>query len=196
MVNFSEIHRLLSYLIIFLGVLVEGEIVLILAGVLIHKGYLDIFDTIFIAFMAAIIHDLVYWLIGKKIAQTGKKKFLFIDIEKIEPILKKLKKLKVGNGLYVIVSKFAFGLNRGALIATGYLKTPIKELMRYNIPAILIHSIVFISMGYVFAYQADIFKKNLKTAAIFLTLFIVIIIIFENIFRRFIEKKTNRNYQS
>ena len=48
--NFSETHRIISYFIIALAILVEGEVVLILAGILSHKGYLDIFDVIFFAF--------------------------------------------------------------------------------------------------------------------------------------------------
>lgn len=186
LINFSETHRILSYLIIFAGVLIEGEIILILAGVLSYKGYLDIFDVLIIAFMAAIVHDLIYWSIGKKIAQTGRKKFLFINLEKIGVFLGKA---RANNGLYIFVSKFALGLNRIILIANGYLNMPIKELLRYSIPASLVFSIVFVSTGYIFASKTDILKKDLKTAAIFLTGFVIIMVLFEKLFRRIIERK-------
>ena len=59
LINFSETHRILAYLIIFIGVLIEGEIILILAGVLSRNGYLDFFNVIIFAFVAAVIHDLI-----------------------------------------------------------------------------------------------------------------------------------------
>lgn len=188
--NFSETHRIISYFIIALAILIEGEVVLILAGILSHKGYLDIFDVIFFAFAATVIHDLIYWSIGKKFSVSNKKKFLFINLEKIKWFLEKA---KINNGLYIFVSKFTWNLNRIVLITNGYLKTPIKELLRYSIPASLIWSIVFVSIGYIFAFETDILKKDIKTAAILLTSFIIIIVILENLLRKTIERKTKEN---
>lgn len=37
--NFSETHRILSYLIVFFSMFIEGEVVLLLASVLSHKEY-------------------------------------------------------------------------------------------------------------------------------------------------------------
>lgn len=173
-------------MVIALAILIEGEVVLVLAGVLSHKGYLDIFDVIFFAFAAAVIHDLIYWSIGKKLSASGKKRFLFINLEKVKRFLEKA---KINNGLYVFISKFVWNLNRIALIANGYLKMPVKELLRYSIPACLIWSITFVSIGYVFAFETDILKKDLKTAAILLASFIVAIVILENLFRKIVEKK-------
>ncbi|MEK9168474.1 MAG: VTT domain-containing protein [Patescibacteria group bacterium] len=190
LMNFSETHRIISYFIIALAILIEGEVVLILAGILSHKGYLDIFDVIFFAFAASVIHDLIYWSIGKKLSASGKKKFLFINLEKIKEFLEKA---KINNGLYVFISKFAWNLNRVALITSGYLKMPVKELLRYSIPASLIWSIVFVSIGYIFAFETDVLKKDIKTAAILLTGFIILIVVLENLFRKIVEKRTKEN---
>jgi membrane protein DedA with SNARE-associated domain len=187
LLNFSETHRILSYIIISLGVLVEGEIVLLLAGVLSHRGYLDIFDAIFIAFLAAIVHDLIYWLIGKKLAESNKKKVLFIDLEKIKGFLEKSGN---GNGLYIFISKFAWNFNRIALIASGFIKTPLKELLKYSLPACLVWAITFVSLGYVFAFETDIFKKDIKTAGILISGFIIFVVILENLLRRQIKRRS------
>ncbi len=187
LLNFSETHRVLSYIIISLGVLVEGEVVLLLAGVLSHRGYLDIFDTIFIAFLAAIVHDLIYWLIGKKLAESKKEKILFIDSKKIKGFLEKSKN---GSGLYIFISKFAWSLNRIVLVASGFIKTPPKELLRYSLPACLVWSITFVSLGYIFAFETDVFKKDIKTAAILISGFIVFVVILENLLRRQIKRNS------
>jgi len=183
--NFSETHRLFSYLIIFFSIFIEGEVVLLLAGVLSHKGYLDIFDVIMIAFVGAVFHDLCYWLIGKNLISKNKKKFLFINLEKLTSLLTRL-----GNnlGLYIFISKFAWGLNRLVLIASGCLKFSLNELLRYSLPASLVWSTTFVSIGYIFAFELNIIKKDLFTAGLFITGFIILIIILENILRKIIER--------
>jgi len=186
--NFSETHRILSYLIIFFSIFIEGEILLILAGVLSHKGYLDIFDVIMIASAAAILHDLLYWSIGGKLSKTSREKFLFVNLEKVKGFLGKL---RVSNGLYIFISKFAWNLNRVILVTSGYMKMPVKELLRYSVPASLVWSITLVSLGYVFAFETDILKKDFKTASLILVGFIVVIIVLENLLRKMLEKRTS-----
>ena len=181
LINFSEIHRVFVYLAIFLGMFIEGELILILAGILIRGGHLDFFDTLFIAFGAVIIHDIVYWLIGKKLAERERQKLLFFNLEKIKPFLEKIQK---NNELYIFVSKFAWNLNRFVLIASGYVKTPLKKFIRYSLPAGFIWTTTFISLGFVFAQKTEILKKDLKTVAVLLTIFLLAIIVLENLFQK------------
>ncbi|MEK7555386.1 MAG: hypothetical protein AAB516_01030 [Patescibacteria group bacterium] len=191
LMDFSETHRILAYLIIFIGILIEGEIVLVLAGVLSRNGYLDFFDIIFFSFIAAVIHDLIYWGIGRKIAArfggnaAPKGKFLFFKLEKIIGFLESLKR---GNGLYIFISKFVWNLNRVVLVASGYMKTPFKKLLSYSVPASLIWSITFVSLGYIFAHKTNILHQDIKTAAIFISVFILVIIVFEDALRRTLKK--------
>jgi membrane protein DedA with SNARE-associated domain len=181
LINFSEIHRAFAYLAMFLGMFIEGELILILAGILIRGGHLDFFDTLFIAFVAVVLHDIVYWLIGKKLAERGKQKFLFFNLERISPILEKIKN---NNELYIFVSKFAWNLNRFVLIASGYIGTPFKKFIRYSLPAGFIWAITFISLGFIFAQKTEILKKDLKTVAVSLTIFLLAVIVLENLFQK------------
>ncbi len=189
LMNFSELHRTLSYLIIFLSIFVEGEIILLVAGVLSHRGLLNISDVIIIASGAAILHDLFYWWLGGKLLKTEKEKIFFVNLEKIKGFLDKL---KLGDGVYVFISKFAWNLNRIILVAAGYLKMPIRELLRYSIAASIIWSITFASLGYVFASETHILRKDIKTATIAVAIFVIVIIGLENLLRRQIEKRTRQ----
>lgn len=175
--GFSETHRIFTYLLIFLGMFIEGEFILLLAGILIRSGHIDFFDTLVISFVAVIIHDSIFWLIGQKLAQAGKKKFLFFDLEKIVSFIQANKNM--GSGTWLFFSKFAWNLNRLILISSGCLKTTYKQLMRYSVPAALLWSFTFISLGYFFADQLEILKKDVKMALIFFTLFLATLIILE-----------------
>lgn len=49
LMNFSEVHRILTYVAIFLGMFIEGELILIFAGILVRSGTIDFLDSVFIA---------------------------------------------------------------------------------------------------------------------------------------------------
>ncbi|MGP1527854.1 MAG: DedA family protein [Campylobacter sp.] len=54
-----------AYLILFLWCILEGELALILGGILAHKGYIDIRLAIFIAGLGAFVGDQIYFYIGR-----------------------------------------------------------------------------------------------------------------------------------
>lgn len=182
---FFESHRFISYLIIFFPIFVEGEIILLLAGVFSHKGYLDVFDVMAIAAFGAFLHDIFYWSIGEKLSKSGKKRFLFVDLEKIGNFLEKS---SFSPGCLVFISKFAWTLNRIVLITYGRMKIPFKKLWRYSAAAAISWSILLVSLGYLFASKTDVLKKNFKTAALLLVGFIVGVVILENILAKTIKK--------
>lgn len=186
---FFESHRFISYLIIFFSIFIEGEIILLLAGVFSHKGYLDVFDVMLVASSAAILHDLFYWSIGEKLLKTGKTKFLFIDLKKIKGFLEKS---SISSGFLIFVSKFAWGLNRVVLIATGYMKISFTKFWRYSVAAAISWSIILVSLGYFFASKTDILKKNFKTATLVLVAFIIGVILLENILRKVLERAVKK----
>ena len=184
--QFAHTHQVLIYLIIFLGMFVEGEIILILSGVLVRSRGIDFFDTLLIAIIAVIFHDIGYWYIGRLLSKTKKKKFWFVNLEKLENFLKRFEKR---SGLYIFISKFAWSMNRFVLLASGYFKTPIKKLLNYSIPVAVIWTTTFISLGYIFADKTAILKKDLKLFAISIAIFLIAIIIIENTFQKALKKE-------
>lgn len=178
--NFSEIHRILTYLLIFAGIFIEGEVVLIIAGVLIRAGNIDFLDTIIIAFFGTVAHDIFYWQLGRWFFASQKDKFFFLNVGKLGPFLTKLHK----NDSYIFTSKFTWAFNRLILIASGYRHTPMRELLRFSIPAAAIWSITLVSLGYIFAHKTDILKKDVATIILSITAFVVILYLLENVFQR------------
>ncbi|KKR12476.1 MAG: hypothetical protein UT41_C0001G0020 [Candidatus Wolfebacteria bacterium GW2011_GWC2_39_22] len=170
--NFSEIGQYATYAIIFAGMFIEGEAFLILAGILINGEAIDYMNTILIAFVGVTIHDVGYWYIGKMIHKTGKERFWFINIKKMEKFFIKMKKRE---GIYIFASKFAWGMNRVTLLSSGYSKTPLKKLLTYSLPAAFIWATTFVSLGYMFADRVHLLKKDVKTFMFGAALFLIIV---------------------
>lgn len=186
LVNFSETDRIIAYSIIFLIVfLIEGGLTLPLAGALSRNHFLDIYDLLFIGLVAAVMHDILYWSVGIKLAETHQKKLLFINIDKISGLLGRLKKRY---GVYIFLSKFAWGLNKPVLAATGFLRVPFKELIRYSAPTCFIWVISITLLGYAFASKTNLLIKDLKTAALLISGLMIVMVVLENILRRIIKE--------
>lgn len=58
-------HVLLAYAIVFAWCILEGELALILAGILAHIGHVDLFMVTFIAGLGAFTGDQIYFYIGR-----------------------------------------------------------------------------------------------------------------------------------
>jgi len=189
LLNFSGTHEVISYLIVFFSIFIEGAIITLIAGVLSANEYLDIKYVILAAFVASVLHDLLFWYLGKNILRLKKTRFL-VNIEKAENFIKKL---KIHNGFYISISKFSWGFNRVVLAAAGMMKTPIRKILGYSIPSCLIWSIAVAYLGNIFSSKIDILGKGLKTAGLFIILLIAIFIVLENIIRKFFEKRYYKN---
>jgi len=174
--NLSEVHRILAYVAIFIGMFIEGEIILVLTGVLVRSGVVGFFPSLITAFIGIVLSDLFYWSLGKRLIESGRKKFLFFTTENTAPILRKLEKR---SGFWIFISKFAWNLNRVVLVCAGYSKISLKKLLKYSATAAAVWTTLLISLGYIFAHQTDILKHDLKRAALFLTLLIIGVIFFE-----------------
>lgn len=184
--HFAETHRMLLYLILFFGMFIEGEMMLIFAGVLVRSRNIHYFDTIAIAFAAVLLHDVGYWYIGKRLAMMKREKFLGIDLKKAEKFFTKLKERE---GLYIFTSKFAWGLNRFVLISSGYFQTKLKKLVKYSTGAAIIWTTTLVSLGYIFAEQTAILKKDIRIVAIgFAALFLVVFYVEHLLKKMFLEE--------
>lgn len=191
--RFSETHQILAYLIIFLGMFIEGEMILILSGILVKSGAIGFFNTLWISFIAVIFHDLLYWKIGQKLSRLNKKKYLFFDLEKGRPLFEKIQKRQ---GFYVFSSKFAWNLNRVVLVSLGYLGIPFKNLFRASVASAFLWALTFISLGFIFAEQTDLLKKDLKIGAVFITIFFIAVVAVEQILQKYFRNRNGINQQS
>jgi membrane protein DedA with SNARE-associated domain len=186
--NFSEIGRYATYAIIFGGMFIEGETFLILAGILVRGHAVDYSDTIMIAFIAVIIHDIGYWYIGKMLSRTTRERFWFINVKKMEGFFKKIKKRE---GIYIFASKFAWGMNRFTLLSSGYFKTPLRKLLKYSIPAAFVWTTTFVSVGYMFADRVHLLKNDVKTFALGTAAFLVAVLTIEYFLGKSIKKEAD-----
>ena len=186
LMNLSEVHRLLTYFAIFLGMFIEGELILILAGVLVKAGTITFYKALMVSFGGVVLHDVIWWFVGTRLFKTEKKKFLFLNVEKIKGVLEKVGQK---NGFYIFISKFAWSFNRLFLISSGYFKMSFSRLAKYSVSAAFIWSFVYISLGYFFADQTALLKKDVKLFSVLIGALLIGIIAIETGLRFLLKRK-------
>ncbi len=182
---FIQNYQSIVYLIVFLAIIAEGDISLLLFGALSKIGILNFSRTLGVVILAAMTHDVIFWKIGEKLSVMKNKKYLFLDFERMGHFLDKI---KPSIGIYVILSKFAWNFNRIVIVSSGYIKTPIKKFIKYSFLSSFLWSVSYMSLGYVFADQTDIFKQKLEVAGILVIGIILIMALFEIYIKKAVKK--------
>ena len=178
-------YQSLIYLIVFAAVIIEGDISLLLFGVLARERIINYLWLLPVAITAAVVHDLIFWKIGRRLSKIKRKKYLFFDFDKAGNFLDKIKS---NIGIYIILSKFAWNFNRVVIVSSGYLMIPIKKFLKYSVPSAFLWVVSLTSLGYAFADQTRIFHKRIGEAAFLVVLVVVIMIVFEIYLKEILRK--------
>ncbi len=183
--SFIHNHESLVYLAVLVAIIIEGDISLLIFGALSKERVLNFSYVIPIAIIGALIHDFIFWKIGMRLKKIGKKKYMFVDFGKMDGFLERM---RPAIGIYIVLSKFVWNFNRVILVSSGYLGLQAKKLFKLSLLSGFLWSLIFMSIGYVFADQTDIFKHRIETAGLFIGLAIVIMIVFENYLRKILKR--------
>jgi membrane protein DedA with SNARE-associated domain/membrane-associated phospholipid phosphatase len=200
----SILHRIIllgnwEYLIIFmvlfletsafLGVILPGETMVVLAGFLSSQGYLKLGDCIWIIILAAILGDSGGYLIGSTVGKhyfEKHKRLLFL----------KRKHIRMTNvyfqrhgGKTVFFSRFISILREAAPFAAGIANMPYHKFFFFNAPGGIIWSITFLLIGYYFGQSWQLIEKWLGRAGLFLVLIVLAVVFFFYLYRVISRKK-------
>ncbi|HEY9051980.1 MAG TPA: DedA family protein [Gammaproteobacteria bacterium] len=156
--NLEELVANYGYIAVLIGTFLEGETILIIAGFLAHRGYLDLPIVIAMAFTGTLIGDQLYFYIGYF---KGKQ---FIENRpkwkaKTDRVFKLLDKHQV---LLILGFRFLYGIRTVTpfvLGASGI--SPIRYLV-LNICGALIWAIVIGVSGFYFGYALEVLISEVK----------------------------------
>ncbi len=113
-------HPALAYGALFLGIVWEGELVLVAGGILVHLGVLDLYSVLAIAASAATAKTGLGYYLGvflrKKFSHS---KFLKHLTRKVLYFLPRFKKRPFWS---IFISKFIYGVNNIVLVFAGYMR--------------------------------------------------------------------------
>lgn len=177
-ISFVEAHRFIGYVILFAGMLLEGETILIGAGILVHLRAFDPLDTFFIALAGSFIGDFLWYYLGT---------FLFYRYSESKiinyakrNILRIFPNFEYKPFWSIVISKFIYGANRSMLMLCGFSKVKLSLFAKAEVLASPVWIAISLTLGYILSYAALNITHRLKFFGIIVALAIVIFLAIEH----------------
>jgi len=180
-------HQALGYIIIFIGMMIEGDILLFTAGFLTHQGYFDIGIMLLLVFSGVIIGDNIWYVFGELMAEKksflGAKKFIGNLTNHFDEHLKN-RPVRT-----IFISKFAYGFYRPVLLKAGASKLSFKRFIEADLAATFLWVFLIGGLGYLSSASFLAIKRYLKYTELTLLLSIVIFILISHIITKISKKE-------
>jgi membrane protein DedA with SNARE-associated domain len=165
-------HHVLAYVLIFFGLIFEGEVTLISAGILIYLGALNMPLTLFLVLTGSLVKTFYCYYLGKFIHKKWNHTKCFKYIEK--RVYYFLPNFEQKPFWSIFVSKFIMWLNFSVIIFAGYSKVNFKTYLKAEVLSTLIWVPAMLVLGYFFSYTAlGISREIWEFSLVILVLFII-----------------------
>jgi len=145
-------------LIIFLGVLLEGEITIIIAGILCQQGTLALGETIAVAIIAAFLSDQIWFQLGRRYGQRLLNRFplLIKHQHKIQPWIQNKSDYIAFGG------RFIYGTRIIGYVLLGLHNYSLKRFMLIDSLVTTSWCLLGIALGYFLGTSADSIFGEIK----------------------------------
>ena len=158
----------LAYIIIFLGMMLEGDLILFTATFLAHQGFIEPVSMLMTALWGMILGDNLWYSLGLKIKDSSRLAFLTVWAEKIA---KSFDNRLINHPIKTIfIAKFTYGFNRAILIRAGMLKLKWTKVEQSDILATLLWMVIVGGLGYFASASFSLAKNYLRFAEVALVL--------------------------
>ncbi|TSA12801.1 MAG: phosphatase PAP2 family protein [Deltaproteobacteria bacterium] len=178
----------------FLGFLVPGESMIVIAGLLASRGVLELGDVIWVASLGAIMGDTVGYLIGSRFGEGALLrygKYFFLKKEHLDDAKRFFAK---HGGKTVFFGRFMAWLRAFAPVVAGITGMHYPKFLLFNVAGGIAWAAIFSLLGYLVGNSWDIIKIYLGRLGIFAFIIGVIVVYIYFLFtkkRRLIREKAS-----
>lgn len=177
--NIVEHHQILAYIVIFLGLIFEGEIVLISAGILAHLGALDFNTTLFFVLIGGLTKTFLFYYLGEFIYKKwNHTNFMKYIEEKVFDFMPNFDRKPFWS---IFISKFIMGVNYLVIIFSGYKKINYKTYLKAEFLSTIIWAPLLLYLGYFFSYTALSITKEISRFSLVIIVLIIGFIFFDKL---------------
>lgn len=182
--NYLTLGRPLGYALVFIGMILEGDIVLFIAAFLTHQGFFDIGDMSVVVFSGVFLGDWLWFCLGTRLNNASS--FFKRWFERfIKPFENHLSENPIRT---IFISKFIYGFNRAVIMRAGALGVKWKDFAKSDYPAAVLWIFVISFLGYISSASLIYIKHYLRFAEIALGLIFASFFLFEYLFHGFKKK--------
>ncbi|MDP3182266.1 MAG: DedA family protein [Desulfobaccales bacterium] len=158
MTTLEHLIKNYGYLAVMLGTFLEGETVLVLAGIAAHLGYLKLSLVVLAAFIGALSGDLLYFFLGRWHGPG-----ILLKHPQWQTRIDKLQKLLARyHSPLILMSRFLYGLRMVAPFALGLGHVPPGKYLLLDATSVLVWTVAVAAGGYLFGNFLEIIIGDIK----------------------------------
>jgi len=167
--DLAQLVETWGYPVVFLGTLLEGETVLLLAGLAAQAGYLELQWVIATAWAGAVTGEQIWFFVGRR--RGGR---LLERFPRLAPGAARMRALLARHHLPVILSlRFLYGLRTVGPIAIGMSPVPWARFTALDFAAAVAWAVAVAFAGYAFGQVIELWLGDLKRIEHILALILV-----------------------
>ncbi len=182
-IPFVEAHRYAGYFLLFIAMVLEGEVFLILAAMIAHLGAFDIGDVFWISIVGVILGNMLWYYLGHKLSSKDFAKNIIIKAEKI--VMYFLPRFREEPFKSIFFSKFIYGANRATVVVSGVLRVKFALFMKAEVPASIVWVALYTTVGYFFGYVAIQATHKAGYFALLILVFVLVFVLLKKVFANY-----------
>ncbi|MFA5997278.1 MAG: DedA family protein [Candidatus Paceibacterota bacterium] len=158
-------HRAWGYVVLFFAMVIEGEIILIVAGMLARLKALDLGDVLWVSFAGVMIGDALWYGLGMITLRS--KRFAKLATYAEKSVHTFLPHFRTKPLQSIMLSKFIYGANHATLIVSGIMRVRFATFIKAEALASFVWIAVYSVAGFMFGHAAlAVTHKALRFALI------------------------------
>lgn len=184
--HFIEIHAVMVYIVIFLGVILEGEIVVIFAGIFSYLGSINIFVALASVVLGGASKSLIGYTIGYYLNKHHSHRPFINKIERrISYFFPRFKERPFWS---IFVSRFfILGIGWFTIVFSGYRNIPLKMYIKAESYSLVLWSVGVTALGYFFGYTALAISRDIRHVLVLILVFFISFFILEKLIAFIVE---------
>ncbi len=176
-------NQVLAYLVIFVGLIFEGEVVVITAGVLSYLGVLDFWTALFFILAGGITKTFSVYYLGEFIYRKYNQHSLLKYLER--RVLYFLPRFKQKPFWSIFISKFIMSVNFWVIVFSGYNKINYKTFLKAELISTIIWAPSLFCLGFFFSQTALALSKEINKFSLLIFIFLVVFLLFDKLAANF-----------
>lgn len=192
-VEFIQENPTLVYCFVFLGVILEGEGVILFSSIFAWQGLISWFMLGAITIIGTIIGDVLWYTGGRKLKGTRVGIWLDKRYERYGGAAL-LEKIMARYHWYAILNKFMYFTTKPTIFLVGWHDFNAKKFLRITTYSTIIWAIVMLAVGYVFGYAVDQigFKRIVHRIEFFAIALFIGVFILEWVIKKVVTSRVRR----
>ena len=147
-----------GYLAVFIGTLLEGETVLVLAGFAAQRGYLDLRIVIAVAFVGGFLGDQILFFVGRRYGSRIVARFPAITqrIAAVDALLSRY------HAPLIFGIRFMYGLRIIGPMAFGMGRVSAGKFFLFNLLGAMVWAVLIAGAGFMFGQTLELMLTEIK----------------------------------